>query len=114
MDIFQGALVILVMVFSLIVGYLLGLYTEEEIETTADRIKIDKIFGYPFIVSEAVIIGILYYLGHLDFTLSGIIALFNMFSAAMYTAKKSDLPKIVNCCLLLLIISLVFISVVSI
>ena len=79
---------------AIVIGYLIGISTQEEIERIAKKIKAEKIFSYPLIIAEIVIVSLaLYKYSNYYITVSSVIMLFNLCFSALYNAEKSDLQR---------------------
>jgi hypothetical protein len=78
--------------FAIVVGYFIGISTQEEIERTAKRMMSDKIFSYPLIIIEIAAVSLaLYKYSNYYIIISSVIMLFNLCFSALYNAEKSDL-----------------------
>ncbi len=79
---------------AIILGYFIGISTQEEIETLAKKVRAEKIFSYPLMIVEFVVISlVLYFYGSYYFIISAVIMLFNLCFSALYNAEKSDLQR---------------------
>lgn len=93
----EEILTIIVVSTSLPLGYLLGLYTESEIEDLAEWMNINKIFGSYIVVLEAIVLTLLAFIDNPSYGIAaGIMILLNLILAAMHSAAVSNLGKTVR------------------
>lgn len=93
---------------AIVIGYLIGMSTEEEIEHSAKKIMAEKIFSYPLIIAEVTIISfVLYAQARYYFTISSAVMLFNLIFSTLYNAEKSDLQRTLSYTIIFLIPSLI-------
>jgi hypothetical protein len=93
---------------AIILGYFIGVSTQEEIEGLAKKVKAEKIFSYPLIIAEFAVISLVLYLyGSYYFIVSAVVMLFNLSFSALYNAEKSDLQRTVGYVVTFLIPSLI-------
>jgi hypothetical protein len=82
--------------FSFPFGYLLGVYTEEEITSISRAVKSDKIFGWYFIAVEILLLSVLYAGLQAYFVVAlAAIMLINLALSAFYTVIKYDFVRLI-------------------
>lgn len=97
-----------IIALAIVIGYLIGISTQEEIENVAKRIKAEKIFSYPLIITEIAVISLLLYLHSVYyFAVSAVIMLFNLCFSMLYNAEKSDLQRTISYLISFLVPSLI-------
>ena len=100
---------------AIFIGYLIGISTQDEIENTAKKMKAEKIFSYPLIIAEIVIVSLaLYRYSDYYIAVSSVIMLFNLCFSALYNAEKSDLQRTLSYIMAFLVPSLIIGAVIII
>ena len=100
---------------AIVIGYLIGISTQEEIEGIAKKMKAEKIFSYPLIIAEIIIVSLtLYRYSNYYIIVSSVIMLLNLCFSALYNAEKSDLQRTLNYIISFLVPSLIIGAVIII
>ena len=76
-------------------GYMIGITVQDEIETLSKKLFVTKIFNFPLIIAEIIVISTV--LGALNlfyFLTGGILIVINIVLSTLYSAEKSDLQRI--------------------
>jgi|ADHF01.1.fsa_nt_gi hypothetical protein len=101
--------------FSIILGYIIGVITQEELEEISKKLYITKIFNYFFIVAEIIILAIIlkftvtYY-----FLIGGIFVIANLSLSMFYSAEKADLQIAIKYMVALLVSNLIIGAIIII
>ncbi len=113
LSIMSNILLLLLVSASFPVGYLIGTYTESEIDVISEKIKIDHILNIYFIFLEVLIMLLLVYFDSQFYvTVAAIIVIINLVLSAFYTAIKADLVKIAGYGIVFLVLTLVVSSII--
>ena len=97
-----------IIAFAIFIGYLIGVATQEELEGMAKKIRSERIFSYPLIIIEILVVSLFLYLySGYYFTVSAVIMLFNLCFSALYNAEKSDLQRTLGYIVAFLVPSLI-------
>ncbi len=100
---------------AIVIGYLIGISTQEEIEGIAKKMKAEKIFSYPLIIAEIIIVSLtLYRYSNYYIIVSSVIMLLNLCFSALYNAEKSDLQRTLNYIISFLVPSLIIGTIIII
>ena len=113
LSIMSNILLLLLVSASFPVGYLIGTYTESEIEKVSEKLGIDRFLNiYSVLLEVFVIVSLVYLNSQLYVTIAAIIVIINLALSAFYTAIKSDLVKIVGYAVEFLVFTLVISSII--
>ncbi len=100
---------------SVIAGYIIGITAQEEVEELSKKLFITKIFYYPFIAAEIIILAAsLKFITSYYFILVGIFIIANLILAMFYSAEKADLQRMLTYTVVLLISNLILGAVIII
>ena len=100
---------------AIFIGYLIGISTQEEIENAAKKMMVGKIFSYPIIIAEIIIVSLaLYKYSNYYIAVSSVIMLFNICFSALYNAEKSDLQRTLSYIISFLVPSLIIGTIIII
>ncbi len=100
---------------AIFIGYLIGISTQEEIENAAKKMMAGKIFSYPIIIAEIIIVSLaLYKYSNYYIAVSSVIMLFNICFSALYNAEKSDLQRTLSYIISFLVPSLIIGTIIII
>ncbi|MCL4375995.1 hypothetical protein M1558_00695 [Candidatus Parvarchaeota archaeon] len=100
---------------AIVIGYIIGISTQEEIERIAKKMKAEKIFSYPLIIAEIIIVSLaLYRYSSYYIAVSSIVMLFNLCFSALYNAEKSDLQRTLSYIITFLVPSLIIGTIIII
>ncbi len=104
-----------IIALAMVIGYFIGVSTQEEIENLAKKLVAEKIFSYPSIIIEIAAISLVLYLySGYYFAVSAIIMLFNLCFSALYNAEKSDLQRTISYVITFLVPSLIIGTIIII
>lgn len=108
LSIIDNTLFLLLISLSFPIGYLIGTYTEREIEDLSDKISVSKILNIFFIMLETAVLLLVFIFENGFYTLTGgIIIVLNLCLVAFYTSIKADFVKIVGYGVFFIVISLI-------
>ena len=107
LGIINNVLILLLISLSFPIGYVIGTYSESEIEKTAEKIKIDRFFNIFLVLLEAALITALYFLNSDFYPLTAsIIIVVNLCLGSFYTSIKADFVKVVGYQVVFLVVTL--------
>ncbi|MCL4399400.1 hypothetical protein M1293_02750 [Candidatus Parvarchaeota archaeon] len=107
-------LIVLLVSFSMLAGYFIGVSTEEEIIKSARKIKADNINYYIFSVITGVILGSSAYLSSFFYyAVAAVLIVTNMVLLAMYNALKTDLTETIKYQTVFIFVSFLTLIIVS-
>jgi hypothetical protein len=90
-------LLMLLVFVSFPVGYFIGTFTESEIEKTAEKIRVDKVFSSYAIIAEIAIVLLLFAINSDFYALAvSILIIMNIILSAMHASIKSDMVKLIG------------------
>ncbi|MCL5101342.1 MAG: hypothetical protein M1348_01890 [Candidatus Parvarchaeota archaeon] len=102
-----NALFLLLVSMSLPAGYLIGVYTESEIEGLSERLQVTRFFNIFFIVIEAAALLLSLNFGSEVYMITGaVMIILNICLSAFYTSVKADLIRMVEYALIFIILSI--------
>ncbi len=105
----------IVVSLSILAGYFIGITTQEEIEKKLRKFPIDKIFSYPLIAAEVLVILILLKFAVDYYFLAGnVLIIINIVLSSIYSAKKMDLQRILAYTIMFLIANLIIGTIIII
>ncbi len=103
-----NTLLMLLVFVSFPIGYFIGVFTESEIEKTAEKIRIDRIFAFYTIIAEVAVVLMLFSINSVFYALIiAVMIVINIVLSAMHSAVKSDMVKIVGYAVLFTVATLV-------
>lgn len=113
LSIINNVLVLLLVSLSFPVGYIIGTYSESEIESLSEKIGIERFFNVFLVLLEVAILIAFFSLSNDFYTLvASIIIVLNLFLCAFYTSVKADFVRIVGYQVLFLVITLIVSSLI--
>ncbi len=113
LSIMYNILLLLLVSASFPVGYIIGTYTESEIEAFSEKIKVDRFLNVYFVLLEVlVMILLVYFDSQFYIIVAAALVIINLALSAFYTSIKADLVKIVGYEVAFLVLTLVISSII--
>ncbi len=106
LPIINNVLLLLIVTAAFPMGYIIGTYTESEVEAVSKAVIVPRIFNAYFVLAESIFVTILF-LSESPFyivTCAGIMII-NVILVAFHSALKTDLSKIIGYGTLFLVIT---------
>ncbi|MCL5009416.1 MAG: hypothetical protein M1433_00310 [Candidatus Parvarchaeota archaeon] len=92
----ENTLLMLLVSLSFPTGYLIGVFTDSEIEAFAEKLHIDRVLTIYFVAIEVLVLLTLLYLGSSVYiVMVAAIIVANLIFSALHAAARTDMTKIV-------------------
>ena len=90
-------LLVLLSSFAMPLGYVIGMYTEKEVRPIAERIRMENIFSFPFLIFEIILLAlVLYYrINSYEIVLS-VVMLVNLIFMGLKSTIRYDFVRTVE------------------